>query len=138
MLKGGIARGRTSFACAGLRPLSRRTSKSSRPDLLLRSLTEWILQLPDVTQASHSLGRVEFHVDGLEFVHFHGLSLLDIRLSEKDQERVLREGRAQHHRAVKHHREGWVSVRIGDEKDVDAVKELVQLAYSNARDSEGS
>jgi hypothetical protein len=51
-----------------------------------------------------------------------------------DQERVLREGTAQHHRAAKHHQQGWVSFRIGREKDVEGAKEVVKLAYNNARD----
>ena len=49
------------------------------------SLREWVQALPDVTQAPHRFGGVEFHVHGLEFMHLHGDTQLDIRLSEEDQ-----------------------------------------------------
>jgi Family of unknown function (DUF5519) len=66
-------------------------------------------------------------------MHSHGSSLLDIRLSQSDQALVLSEGRAQRHRADVHHNEGWVSFRIENEKDVEGAKEVVRLAYDNAR-----
>ncbi len=46
---------------------------------------------------------------------------------------MLKEGKAQHHRAARHHQEGWVSLRIEGEEGVEGAKELVQLAYNNAR-----
>jgi Family of unknown function (DUF5519) len=98
-----------------------------------RSLVNWVLQLPRVTQVPHKLGGIEFRVNGRGFMHSHGSSLLDIRLSQDDQALVLSEGRAQHHRAEVHHNEGWVSFRIENEKDVERAKELVRLAYDNAK-----
>jgi hypothetical protein len=56
---------------------------------------------------------------------------LDIRLSKEDQERVLKEGKAEQHRFV-HHRAGWVIFRIRSERDVEAAKELIRLAYDHA------
>jgi len=54
-------------------------------------------------------------------------------LSPKEQARVLREGKAERHRADVHHKEGWVSFRIGDKEGIERAKELVQLAYDNAK-----
>ncbi len=51
---------------------------------LFESLKAWILQLPGVTQAAHRFGGTEFQVEGLEFMHHHGPSFLDIRLSKSD------------------------------------------------------
>ena len=98
---------------------------------MTESLQHWILQLPSVTKASHRLGGTEYQVHGLEFMHTHGSSQLDIRLSKEDQERMLKEGKAQPHRFV-HHQAGWVISRIDSEKDIDNAKELIRLAYDNA------
>jgi hypothetical protein len=108
-------------------------SKTRSSDVLFQSLETWVLRLPQVSQGPHKLGGIEFRVHGRGFMHSHGSSLLDIRLSQNDQALVLSEGRAQHHRADVHHNEGWVSFRIENEKDVEAAKELVRLAYDKAR-----
>ena len=98
---------------------------------MTESLQHWILQLPSVTKAPHRLGGTEYQVHGLEFMHTHGTLQLDIRLSKQDQERMLKEGKAEAHRFV-HHQAGWVIFRIGSEKDIDNAKELIRLAYDNA------
>jgi len=54
-------------------------------DRLFESLREWILALPGVTEAPHRFGGAEFRVKGMEFMHLHGPSFLDIRLSMDDQ-----------------------------------------------------
>lgn len=95
------------------------------------SLQDWILQLPNVTTASHRFGGTEFQVHGLEFMHTHGTSHLDIKLSKQDQERVLKEGKAEQHRFV-HHEAGWVTFTIRSENDTETAKELIRLAYDNA------
>ena len=113
--------------------MPRGASETGSPEALFRSLMEWVLQLPDVTQATHRMGGTEFRVHGLEFMHSHGPSFLDVRLSPKEQARVLREGKAEHHRADVHHQEGWVSFTIEGKETVERAKELVQLAYENAK-----
>ncbi len=95
-----------------------------------RSLQEWILELPGVTTAPHRFGGTEFQVHGLEFMHSHGSSYLDIRLSLEDQAIVLREGRAEPHRFAP--QAGWVTFRIRVEGDVERAKEIIRLAYDNA------
>ena len=94
-------------------------------------LKSWILQLPGVTEAPHRFGGTEFQVDRLEFMHSHGNSFLDIRLSKLDQARVLKDGSALPHRFAP--QAGWVSFRLGKAEDVDGAKRLVQLAYDNAK-----
>src|SRR2546425_13048211 len=95
-----------------------------------RSREAWILQLPNVTKAAHTFGGTEFQVQGLEFMHAHGTSHLDIRLSSEDQERILKEGKAEPHRFAP--QAGWVTFRIRSEGDVEAAKELIRLSYNNA------
>ena len=94
------------------------------------SLESWILQHPNVTKTPHRFGGTEYQVQGLEFMHSHGPSYLDIRLSRVDQERVLREKKADRHRFAP--QAGWVTFRIRSEEDLENAKELIQLAYDHA------
>ena len=94
------------------------------------SLEAWILELPKVTKAPHRFGGTEYQVHGLEFMHSHGPSYLDIRLSKEDQGRVLREKKAEHHRFAP--QAGWITFRIRSDEDVENAKELIQLAYDYA------
>src|SRR5690349_8530112 len=91
---------------------------------LTGSLQDWILQLPNVTRASHRFGGTEFQVHGLEFMHSHGPSYLDIRLSKKDQARMLEEGKAEPHRFAP--QAGWITFRIRSDEDIEAAKELIR------------
>ena len=100
---------------------------------LFESLKSWILQLPGVTQAAHRFGGTEFQVEGLEFMHHHGPSFLDIRLSKGDQATALKNGIALPHRFAP--QAGWTSFRIEKAEDLDPAKKLIQLAYENARTS---
>ena len=94
------------------------------------SLQDWILRLPNVTKAPHRFGGTEFQVHGLEFMHTHGTSHLDIRLSKEEQEKILKEGKAEPHRFAP--QAGWVTFRIRSENDAETAKELIHLAYDNA------
>jgi len=100
-------------------------------DKLFEELKSWILQLPGVTPATHRFGGTEFQVEGLEFMHHHGPSFLDIRLSKSDQATALKNGIAIPHRFAP--QAGWVSFRIEKSEDLGPAKQLVQLACENAR-----
>ncbi len=63
-------------------------------------------------------------------MHSHGPTYLDIRLSKDDQALMLRQGKAEPHRYAP--QAGYVTFHVGSEKDLEAAKELVQLAYNNA------
>jgi hypothetical protein len=97
------------------------------------SLRAWILQLPGVKEAPHRVGGVEFQVGGVEFMHSHGPSSLDIRLSKEDQAIVLKTGHALPHRALVHAQAGWVSLRIENSQDLAKARKVIQLAYDNAK-----
>src|SRR5438552_18889580 len=100
---------------------------------LFENLNAWRLLLPSVTQAVHRLGGTGFQVNALEFMHHHGPSFLDIRLSKSDQATVLKSGTALPHRFAPQAR--WVGFRIEKAEDFDPAKKLFQLAYDNARTS---
>jgi len=97
------------------------------------SLRAWILQLSGVREALHRVGGIEFQVDGVEFMHSHGPSWLDIRLSKEDQASVLKTEEALSHRAQVHAKAGWVSFRIENSQDLERARRIIQLAYENAK-----
>ena len=98
---------------------------------LFEDLKIWILQLPGVTQATHRFGGTEFQVEELEFMRHHGPSFLDIRLSKNDQATALKKGKTIPNRFAP--QAGWVSFRIEKAEDLGPAKELIQLAYENAK-----
>jgi hypothetical protein len=102
-------------------------------DKLFEDLKRWILQLPSVTQASHRFVGTEFQVEGLEFMHSHGPSFLDIRLSKTDKAVALKDGKAIPHRFAP--QAGWVSFRIEKAEDLGPAKALILAAYENAKSS---
>lgn len=97
------------------------------------SLRAWILQLPGVTEVSHKLGGTEFQVNGAGFMHSHGPSRLDIRLSKEDQASALKASQAHAHHAPIHAQDGWVTVRIQKGQDLAKARSVVLLAYENAK-----
>jgi len=96
----------------------------------LQSFRESIERLSGVTMAPHRFGGVEFQVNGLEFMHFHGDTYLDARLSKEDQSMVLSENKAEHHQFAPE--AGWVTVRVRSDRDLDNAREVARLAYSRA------
>ena len=84
--------------------------------------------MPDVVEAPHSFGGIEYRVNGRQFMHNHGPKYLDIHLSREDQERVLRDGKAERHRFTPA-RAGWVTFHMRSDGDVGSAKELITLAY---------
>ena len=101
------------------------------------ALKAWILRLPRVTEAPHRLGGTEFQVNGAEFMHSHGPSWMDIRLSKDDQASVLKTGQALPHQAQVHAQAGWVSFRIENSQDIANAKKVLRLAYKNAKKNPG-
>jgi hypothetical protein len=104
---------------------------------IYESLRAWILQLPGVIEAPHRVGGIEFQVGGVEFMHSHGPSSLDVRLSKEDQVSVLKTGEALSHRALVHSQAGWVSLQIESLQDLVSAKTVIQLAYENASKNAG-
>ncbi len=89
------------------------------------------MELPGVSEAAHRFGGTEFQVDGVEFMHSHGPTWLDIRLSRDDQASVLKSGQALPHRFAP--QAGWVSFRIKSSQDLVNGRKIIQLAYEYAK-----
>src|SRR2546427_10909627 len=98
---------------------------------IYESLRAWILQLTGVKEAHHRVGGVEFQVGGVEFMHSHSPSSLDIRLSKKDQESVLKTGQAVPHPALVHSQAGCVTLQIENLQDLASGKTVIQQACEN-------
>ena len=99
--------------------------------LNFENLKAWILALPEAQESPHRFGGTEFQVGGIEFMHSHGPSFLDIRLSKADQAHILNVGEALHHRFAP--QAGWVSLRLEKSEDLDRAKKIISLAYENAK-----
>jgi predicted DNA-binding protein (MmcQ/YjbR family) len=95
------------------------------------TLRAWLLQLPGVVETPHRFGGTEFRVEGMEFMHSHGSSLLDIRLSKQDQTAVLKTDQATPHRFAP--QAGWVSFRLTRTEDLESARKIIQQAYDNAK-----
>jgi hypothetical protein len=95
------------------------------------NLKMWILQLPSVSESPHRFGGTEFQVGGIEFMHSHGPTWLDVRLSKEDQTLALKMGQVLRHRFAP--QAGWVSLRIGSQEDIVNAKKIIRLAYENTR-----
>jgi hypothetical protein len=95
------------------------------------SLRAWILQLPGVGEAPHRFGGTEFRVESVEFMHSHGHSWLDIRLSKEDQATVMESGEVLPHRFAP--QAGWVSFRVEKSEDLPRARKIIRLAYENAK-----
>src|SRR5438270_8540442 len=93
---------------------------------VFENLKTWILQLPGVTQAAHRFGGTEFQVEGLEFMHYHGPSFLDMRLSKSDRTTALMSGTAISHRFAPP--AGWVGFRMEKAEDLASATKLIKLA----------
>jgi Family of unknown function (DUF5519) len=107
------------------------------PAALYENLRGWILQLPGAREAPHRVGGIEFQVNGVEFMHSHGPSWLDIRLSKEDQATVLKNGQALLHKAQVHSQAGWVSIEIENPQDMANARSVIRLAYENAKKEQG-
>src|SRR2546430_5972808 len=94
------------------------------------SLQERLLQLPGVSQSPHRFGGTEYRVNGLEFMHSHSPTYLDIRLSLEDQKQVLETERAERHRFAP--QAGWGTLPNRAEKDLGTGEKGIKFGYTNA------
>jgi len=84
-----------------------------------------------VAAAPHRFGGVEFRLGRRELGHVHGDALADLPFPRRIADMLVETGRAERHHVLPD--SGWVTRRIRDEEDVDAVVELFRLAYERAR-----
>src|SRR5437660_1429175 len=84
-----------------------------------------ILTLPGVTERPQAgIHEDAFFVGRTMFMHIHGRSHCDIRLSKENQQRVLARGQARPHRWAPE--AGYVTFMVSEERDLEAAMELIR------------
>src|SRR5512142_2528493 len=100
------------------------------PDELHRELRQRILNLSSVTERQNAgIHEDAFFVGRTMFMHIHGPGHCDIRLSARDQERVLAEGKAGPHRWAPE--AGYVTFIVKDETDLKLAMDLIAMSYQH-------
>lgn len=89
-----------------------------------------VLAWPDVTEAPHRFGGVEFRLGKRELGHLHGNHLADLPFPVRVREELVRDGKAMPHHILPD--SGWVSYPIRDAAAVPGAIDLFRLAYDRA------
>ena len=89
-----------------------------------------VLTDPDISEAEHRFGGVEFRLGRRELGHLHGERLADLPFPRRVRDELIAAGRAEAHHALPS--SGWVSRRVRGPEDVAAVAELFRMSYERA------
>ena len=89
-----------------------------------------VLTDPEVTEAPHRFGGLEFRLGRRELGHLHGERLADLPFPRRVRDELVAAGRAEPHHVLPD--SGWVSRRVRGPEDVAAVAELFRLSYERA------
>ena len=101
----------------------------SRIDLH-QELRQRILNLPGVTERQNAgIHEDAFFVGGKMFMHIHGHGHCDIRLSKRDQERILAEGKARSHRRAPE--AGFVTFIVNNDEDEGRAMDLIRISHAH-------
>ena len=107
----------------------------SRIDLH-QELRQRILNLPGVTERQNAgIHEDAFFVGGKMFMHIHGHGHCDIRLSKRDQEQVLAEGKARSHRWAPE--AGFVTFIVNNDEDVGRAMDLIRISHAHFAGKQG-
>jgi hypothetical protein len=94
-----------------------------------------VLTDPDVSEAEHRFGGLEFRLGRRELGHLHGERLADLPFPRRVRDELIAAGRAEAHHALPH--SGWVTRRVRGPEDVAAVAELFRMSYERAAAARG-
>ena len=78
----------------------------------------------------HRFGGIEFRLGRRELGHVHGDWIADLPFPRRIRDELIATGRAQPHHVLPD--TGWVTVPLGEPRDVDGAIELFRLAYERA------
>jgi hypothetical protein len=99
-------------------------------DELHQELRQRILGLSGVTERQNAgIHEDAFFVGGTMFMHVHGHGHCDIRLADRDQARVLAEGKAQPHRWAPE--KGYVTFVARHQDDLAPAMELIRMSHDH-------
>ncbi len=94
-----------------------------------------VLSWPDVTEAPHQFGGIEFRLGKRELGHLHGDYLADLPFPVRVREELVAQGKAMAHHILP--QSGWVSYPIRDEAAIPGALDLFRLAYQRATAKRG-
>src|SRR4029077_8477857 len=95
---------------------------------LLDIITGEMLLVPGVEAFESGRDDFELRVGGKAFAHIHRPDRIDVRLPQDVKEDVLRRGIPSRSPAP-HDREGWVSMKLGENSDLPALTRLLHQSY---------
>lgn len=93
-------------------------------------ITETVGSWPEVEQAPHRFGGVEFKLGRRELGHIHGDRIADLPFPKRVRDELIAEGRARPHHVLPD--TGWVTTPITTPDEADNAIELFGLAYDRA------
>jgi hypothetical protein len=82
---------------------------------------------PDMNEAPHCFGGVEFRLGTREIGHLHGERLLDVPFPKRVRDELVAAGLAKPHHVLPD--SGWVSFPIAAEADVEAAIALLRRSH---------
>jgi Family of unknown function (DUF5519) len=85
---------------------------------------------PGVSSAPHRFGGVAFKLGRRELGHVHGDRFADLPFPRRVRDELVAAGRAEPHHVLPE--SGWVTARIREPADVEAVIELFRMSYERA------
>ena len=95
---------------------------------LLDIITGEMLLVPGVEAYDSGRDDVELRVGGKAFAHIHRPDRIDVRLPLDVKENILGRGIASRS-PEPHNREGWVSMKLGENSDLPALTRLLHQSY---------
>jgi hypothetical protein len=90
-----------------------------------------VLKWEGVTMVMHKYGGAQYNVEKKEIGHVHGNGLLDVLLSVKQKEALVREGKAEEHHVFKN--SGWISFYIRSAADKQNALDLLRMSWEQKR-----
>jgi len=87
-----------------------------------------VLSWPGTHKTLHKYGGLQLNCNDRELGHIHSNGLLDMLLSRKIKEELLKEGRITDHHSFKN--SGWISFYIRDRRDAEYAVHLLKMAWS--------
>ena len=109
------------------RTIAFNSSLSKCLDEIEEEVTKW----EGVSVVMHKYGGAQFNVGKKEIGHVHGNGLLDVLLSRKQKEELIKAGKAEDHHVFRD--SGWISFWIRSLADKDNAIELLRISWEQKR-----
>jgi hypothetical protein len=104
----------------------------TKPDILdyIDEIEKSVLRWNKTKSGLHKYGGLQLNYTTHELGHLHSNGLLDIPLSRKLKEELLKEGRVQHHHTLVN--TGWISFYVKTNEDKNYAIKLLKLSYQSS------